>query len=107
MDWELVTSDGERQTVRVAPRLSCGAVEPVLQAAKAGLGIALLPDLVCRTDLDAGRLVHVLPDWLAKDGDVHLLFATRRGLTPAASALIDYLAQLFSQNVAAEQVRRG
>jgi DNA-binding transcriptional LysR family regulator len=34
-------------------------------AALEGLGVALLPDRICRADLSAGRLVRVLIDHLA------------------------------------------
>lgn len=99
VDWDLVTEDGRRETLRVEPRLGCAAMEPVLRAAMAGLGVALLPDRVCRADLQAGRLVRVLPEWLAQRGIVHLVFTTRRGLPPAVRALIDHLAQHFSRAV--------
>lgn len=107
VDWDLVTDDGRRETLRVEPRLGCAAMEPVLRAAMAGLGVALLPDRVCRADLQAGRLVRVLPEWLAQRGIVHLVFTTRRGLAPAVRALIDHLAQHFSRAVTGEQARRG
>jgi DNA-binding transcriptional LysR family regulator len=102
VDWDLVTDDGRRQTLRVEPRLGCGAMGPVLQAAVAGLGVALLPDRICRSDLNAGRLVRVLPEWRGQHGIVHLVFTTRRGLAPAVRALIDHLAQHFAPAVAAE-----
>jgi DNA-binding transcriptional LysR family regulator len=77
-------------------------MEPVLQAAVVGLGVALLPDRICRSDLNAGRLVRVLPEWRGQYGIVHLVFTTRRGLAPAVRALIDHLAQHFAPAVAAE-----
>lgn len=96
VDWHLVTDDGRRQTLRVEPRLGCSAMEPVLRAAMTGLGVALLPDRICRAELQAGRLVRVLPEWLAQRGIVHLVFTTRRGLAPAVRALIDHLAEHFA-----------
>ncbi|MDE1950377.1 MAG: LysR family transcriptional regulator, partial [Burkholderiales bacterium] len=35
----------------------------VADAAVAGLGIAMLPDYLCREALAEGRLVRVLPEW--------------------------------------------
>jgi len=96
VDWNLVTDDGRRHTLRVEPRLGCSAMEPVLRAAMTGLGVALLPDRICRAELQAGRLVRVLPEWLAQRGIVHLVFTTRRGLAPAVRALIDHLAEHFA-----------
>ena len=69
------------------------------QAAIAGLGIAILPDHVCRKAMAEGQLVHVLPGWRGLQGIVHLVFTTRRGLPPAVRALIDHLAAGFPGNV--------
>jgi DNA-binding transcriptional LysR family regulator len=70
----------------------------VRDAAINGLGIALLPDHVCRDALEAGKLVRVLPAWGGLQGIVHLVFTTRRGLSPAVRALIDHLAAGFPRD---------
>ena len=48
-----------------------------------------------RRHIDAGKLVRVFRDWRSKDGIVHIVFTTRRGLPPAVRALIDHLAREF------------
>jgi DNA-binding transcriptional LysR family regulator len=96
MDWTLETADGRKQVVRVVPRLGCEDMAAVRDAAIDGLGIAILPDHVCRDAIAAGRLVRVLPAWHGLQGIVHLVFTTRRGLPPAVRALIDHLAEGFS-----------
>ncbi len=101
VDWNLETAEGRRQTVRVEPRMGCADMDQLLSAALAGLGVALLPDRVCRAALDSGALVRVLPAWHGQIGIVHLVFTTRRGLSPAVRALIDHLAQYFSTSVQA------
>lgn len=95
VEWRLEAGDGRTQAVRVEPRLGCGDMAAVRTAAMAGLGVALLPDHVCREALGAGRLVRVLPAWRGVQGIVHLVFTTRRGLPPAVRALIDHLADQF------------
>jgi DNA-binding transcriptional LysR family regulator len=101
VDWDLEADDGRRQSIRVEPRLGCAAIDQLIGAASAGLGIALLPDRVCRAELEAGRLVRVLPEWNAQIGIIHLVFTTRRGLSPAVRALIDHLAKDFPPAIAA------
>lgn len=91
--WELVGSGERMAAVRHQPRMACGDLHALREAAIAGLGVALLPDHVCATALSAGRLVHLLTDWHAPEGTVHLVFTSRRGLPPPVSALIDHLAQ--------------
>lgn len=60
--WQLVR-DGRRTTVRVRGRLRANTAEAVVAAARAGLGIALLPLYACGDDLAAGRLQRLLPEW--------------------------------------------
>jgi DNA-binding transcriptional LysR family regulator len=98
VDWHLETEDGRLHVLRGAPRLGCGDLAAVRHAAIAGLGVAILPDRVCREAIVDGRLVHVLPEWRGLQGIVHLVFTTRRGLAPAVRALIDHLAVHFPKN---------
>lgn len=92
IEWELFGPDGAVRRVRHEPRMTCGDFGALLDAATAGMGVALLPDHVCRAALAAGRLVQVFPEWRTQAGIVHLVFTTRRGLPPAVRALIDHLA---------------
>ncbi|HWW57628.1 MAG TPA: LysR substrate-binding domain-containing protein [Sphingopyxis sp.] len=54
-------------------------------------GAARLPTLVVWDDLQAGRLVTVLPDWRPSKEIVHAVFPSRRGLLPSVRALLDFL----------------
>lgn len=94
--WELAGPGGASFTLRHEPRMSCGDMAALRDAAAAGLGVALLPDHLCQADLKAGRLVSVFPGWGSQNGIVHIVFTTRRGLPPAVRALIDHLAAEFS-----------
>ena len=97
--WNLESEDGAEAKVRVEPRLGCTSMEQLIQAAIEGLGVALLPDRVCRIEIERARLARVLPGWHAQKGVVHLVFTTRRGLAPAVRALIDHLAQDFPKAI--------
>ncbi len=97
IEWHLATADGRTQVLRHEPRLNCADFLAVRAAAINHLGIALLPDHVCRDQLRSGQLVNILPDWRGHPGIVHLVFTTRRGLPPAVRAWIDALAKSFSE----------
>jgi DNA-binding transcriptional LysR family regulator len=75
--------------------MTCANFPALKTAAAAGVGVALLPDHLCRRDLASGRLVRVYPDWQTEIGVVHIVFTTRRGLPPAVRAFIDHLAEVF------------
>jgi len=60
--WSFVRSD-RSAAIRVRSRFRANNPEAVADAARSGLGIALLPEYVCEPDLAAGRLVRILRDW--------------------------------------------
>jgi len=98
LTWDLLGPDGANRAVRHEPRMTCGDFRALRDAAAANIGVAFLPDHVCRDDLTSGRLVQVFPEWRSEDGIVHIVFTTRRGLPPAVRAFIDHLALVFSQD---------
>jgi DNA-binding transcriptional LysR family regulator len=62
--WRLERAgDGARAEVAIDARYHVNNPEAVVDAALAGLGIAMLPGYLCLTELLDGRLVRVLPDW--------------------------------------------
>lgn len=102
LEWHLETEDGRKRVVRITPRMGCADMTAVRNAAINGLGVAILPDHVCREALLTGHLIRVLPAWRGLQGIVHLVFTTRRGLPPAVRALIDHLAAGFPRDVGGE-----
>ena len=96
--WRLIGPGQREKAVRLTPRLICGELFVLRAAAVAGLGVALIPDHFCQEDLHDGRLVRLLPEWYKQPGLVHLVFTTKRGLTPAVRALIDHLAIAFKED---------
>ena len=97
VEWHLQTDDGQARVLKLEPRMGSGDFGAVRHAAVAGLGVALLPDDLCRDALAQGKLVHVLGEWHGHRGIVHLVFTTRRGLPRAVRALIDHLADGFAK----------
>ncbi len=90
--WVLISTTGEQADVAHEPRLSSSTFPILRQAACDGIGIASLPEYVCRDLLQSGGLVRVLPDWATRQGIMHLVFTSRRGLLPGVRAVIDFLA---------------
>jgi DNA-binding transcriptional LysR family regulator len=62
-----------------------------LRAARAGLGIILVPEDLVRADIEAGRLVRVLSDWCPPFPGYHLYYPHRRQAAPAFSVFVEAL----------------
>jgi DNA-binding transcriptional LysR family regulator len=97
--WVLVGPGDEERSIPLHPRLYCSNFDVLHAAAVAGLGVALLPEHVCRTSFASGQLVHALSEWRTTYGIIHAVFASRRGMLPAVRALIDFLAAEVPQKV--------
>lgn len=93
--WVLVNAQREEAVVEHEPRLSATSFSILRQAAIDGMGIAFLPEYACREPLADGRLELVLPAWTRRDGILHLVFTSRRGLLPGVRAVIDFAAEVL------------
>src|SRR5262245_14830938 len=87
--WELFDADCKAARVELKPRLVCHDFALLKACVLGGMGIALLPESVVRTELANGTLERVLPTWNLPQGVFHVVFPTRRGLLPAVRAFID------------------
>jgi DNA-binding transcriptional LysR family regulator len=93
--WRL--SRGQEQAeVRVSSHFSANEATALLRAALAGGGLALQPTYLAHPHLADGSLQRVLPDWTPPDMAVHALYTSRRHLSPAVRALLDFLADRFT-----------
>jgi DNA-binding transcriptional LysR family regulator len=82
--------------VRVRSQLSANEATALLQAALAGGGVALQPTYLANPHLANGRLQAVLPAWKPPDMSIYALYPSRKHLSPAVRALLDFLVQRFS-----------
>src|SRR5690606_8118170 len=91
--WAVVGPGGDSRNLRHRPRLRCSNFDALLEATASNLGIALLPEHVCSPSFAAHRIVRVLPGWHTRNGTIHAVFTTRKGMLPAVRALIDFLVE--------------
>ncbi|MDD0812813.1 LysR substrate-binding domain-containing protein [Curvibacter sp. RS43] len=96
----LIAATGEIETLPVSVRLQSDNLSVLRRAALAGLGVCGLPLYVSQDDLRSGRLCTVLPGWRPQAGHLVVLFPSRRGLSAAARALIDFFKQALPPLVA-------
>jgi DNA-binding transcriptional LysR family regulator len=90
--WTLIGPNDARVRVPHKPRLVTDDMSQLLYAARDGVGVVQLPDIVADDAIASGALVHVLPEWTPAAGSVQAVFPTRRGLLPSVRGLIDFLA---------------
>jgi len=88
--WEF-EKDGRELNVRVDGRLVFNDAKMILNAARAGFGIAFMPDDHIHDDVAQGRLVRVLADWCPPFAGYHIYYPSRRQLSPAFALFVEAL----------------
>ena len=82
---------GRKANVRVDGPLIFNTTQPQVDAALAGLGLALLPEDELMPHIESGKLVRALEDWCPKFAGYHLYFPSRRQPSPAFSLVVEAL----------------
>jgi len=75
----------------VAGKLTTNHSGLSLEAARRGLGIALVVDRVAQPYLDAGELVWVLPELVGRRDHARLVYPDREFLDPKVRAFVDFI----------------
>ena len=93
--WPLRMADGA--TLPDLPAaMVCNTTEVLADAARAGLGIACVPDFMVRNAIAAGELVTVLDDFNAHQGCFRILWPTSKHLAPKLRVFIDFVVAQLS-----------
>lgn len=93
----LLSATSEDITVTCQPRLLVDDFSILKQSIVDGVGIAVLPDYMCRQEVAAGHLVNILPDWGMAKVDVYALYPKHRAKIPKVKAFIDFVSKLYSE----------
>ncbi|TAL72678.1 MAG: LysR family transcriptional regulator [Burkholderiaceae bacterium] len=91
--WKLMGPGAQEYVLVLQPRYVADDLLTLKFAVLAGVGFAVLPDYMCRDELQDGRLVPVLPGWHPPPAVVHAVFPSRRGLLPAVRSFLDFLGE--------------
>jgi DNA-binding transcriptional LysR family regulator len=90
--WHLQGPQGPHG-IEVSGRFRANASHVVLQAALAGLGIALLPDSVTAPDIAAGNLVRILPRFRRDGADLYAVYVSRHQIPQAVTDFATFTAE--------------
>jgi DNA-binding transcriptional LysR family regulator len=71
--------------------------DAILQACRAGHGVALMPTFIVWEALAAGEVERLLPGWEdGVAGAIYAVFPASRNLSPKVRAFVDFLARRFA-----------
>ena len=91
--WNLQGPNGALYALTHQPRYVADDLLTLKFAVVCGSGMCVLPDYMCREEMQDGRLVLVLAGWAPPQGVFHAVYPSRRGMVPAVRRFLDFLAE--------------
>lgn len=82
---------GGIETVTVAPRLTANNLEALRTAACTGLGVAVMPEFAIRSELEAGRLTRILPQYHLAPRMLQVIYPPARHLSAKVRHFTDFV----------------
>jgi len=93
--WPLMTG---RKAITLPTTAVANTIEPLIDMAAQGHGIASLPDFAIRRQLEDGTLVPVLDRYIRHEGTFRILWPSSRYLSPKIRVFVDFMAEhLFAR----------
>ncbi len=89
--------DGVMRKIAIHPQFVTNSATAMRNLAMMGEGIALVPDFVVATDVEAKRLVRLLPDFPSLILPIQSVLPLNRNRPARVRAVIDFLARELSR----------
>lgn len=87
----------ERVQASLKPRFRVNSSLAVKTAVLEGLGVASLPSIYVRQELESGALVQLLPDWSGQERGLYVVYPEQREMSRKLRALLDHLSATFKR----------
>ncbi|WP_095147132.1 LysR family transcriptional regulator [Pseudomonas sp. Irchel s3b6] len=94
--WLLTGPEGEVQ-VPISGPMVINSAPGLLQAARAGMGIVMLPDALVHQDLREGKLVALLQDYQLPRRPMNLVYAPDRYRLPKLRSFVEFALQMWGK----------
>ncbi len=94
-NWPFTGENGDTVSVSVSGPIEVNSPIAARAAALSGLGFAIIPDFIVAAEIEMGRLVPVLDDYLRTGGGIFAVYPHRRYLPAKVRVFVDYLVQWF------------
>jgi len=102
--WAL-EKDGQQVQIELPYRFRVNTITSAVSACLDGLGIALLPEFICREHIERGELIQILPGWVSPVVPISFVYPQRELIPNRLRLFIDFLLERFEviTNVADSQ----
>jgi DNA-binding transcriptional LysR family regulator len=95
---------GGSEEVKVSGRFSANSARILINGCLAGLGIAFLPSVLIVPHLNAGRLIHVLPQYRRDGADLSVILPSSQQIPTAVLAFVEFATDKFQSMIDSERI---
>jgi DNA-binding transcriptional LysR family regulator len=89
--WTFSCDRVEPVTIETRPIMTTDKTPTAYACMLAGVGISVFPDYMVETDIQAGKIVRLLPGWTLPQGGIHAVFPPARFRPAKVRAFVDML----------------
>ena len=93
--WQFIKGS-TKKAVKVSGNLRCNNGVPLYEAAKGGIGIALLATFIVKQDLEENNLVQLLPEWQVEPCNIYAIYSYSNFVAPKIKAFVEFFVKQFS-----------
>lgn len=90
--------NGANASVAVSGPIEVNSPQATLRAARAGLGVAMVPDFIAKPYIQSGELVSLFDDYIARDRGIYAVYPHRRYLPAKVRSFVDFLSNWFRKH---------
>ncbi len=94
-NWPFRGEDNDTTSVAVSGPIEVNSPQATLRAARAGLGVAAVPDFIAKPLIDSGEMVSLFADYLPTDRGIYAVYPHRRYLPAKVRTFVDFLSNWF------------
>ena len=81
------------------PRFESDNGQALLTAAVKGIGIIMMPKELLRPDIEAGRLIELMKEYVPPARPIHAVYPKERQLAPKLTSFVDFLVKKLRQKL--------
>jgi len=96
--WRFADRNGKEYVARVSGRFLANNGDALRALAVKGAGLVFAPDFIVEDDLQAGRLIRLLPEFATAETPVHAVYPHSKYLSAKTRTFIDFLAARCSHS---------
>jgi DNA-binding transcriptional LysR family regulator len=96
--WHFFDQDGKEEVVRISGRFLANNGDVLLSLALKDAGVLLVPQYIAQNDLEAGRLVRLLPGFTTQQIPVNAVYPHSRYISAKTRTFIDFIATRFERS---------